>query len=691
MEVPKLVVLEGGKRPEPPGDYIHQVFGSGGFLDKIFPGYQPRDGQIKLARAIDRGIRDGRHVIGEGPTGTGKSLAYSVPAAYHAAHSGKRVCIITANKNLQRQIYQKDLADLAKAVPWKFKYAIRKGHNSYLCLRDFENETYRDLLREAPEFDDIIDETAVWAAGTTTGDFEDSPGPPPRVWGAFSTSREECDGRKCGSFEECFAKLARDRAQKAEIIVTNYHLFFLHLKLGEGSRILPPFDVVILDEAHNAAGIARDFFGQEMTFGAIYRCVSNMHSINAKGFRDKARDSRDEVLRTANILWGELSLRARTRRHIFADGNTLPSEALEKALLDASEVYRGAAHILDPSGDTDIESAKRGSDAANYRKLADLSKEKSEALGEFRVMANEFMTYFVEGSGAEEKGKYVRLKSKAVEVGGYLRRAMFERYPTVIQTSATLAVRGGNGGDFAYVRREMGMGKMGDRPALEIEELVVESPFDWPKQSLLVIPRSMPEPKHEDEAWDQAVCDHLERIVNIVYGRTLGLFTSYRMLQKARDHLRATTKWKILVQGEGTNRELAERFQSDVGSVLLGTESFSEGISIEGEACTCVVLDKIPFINKNDPIVHALDLRLKRRKSREHVFQSYMLPEAVIDFKQRVGRLIRTVDDVGVIVALDKRLLTMPYRTQFTKSIPPIRRADSLDAIKPFLEGVGAL
>lgn len=696
MDASKLAVIQGGEKPE---DYLGDVFGEGGHLAKMIPGYRPRPGQIQLAKAIDRSIREGRHVIGEGPTGTGKSLAYAVPASYFAAFEGKKVCIVTANKNLQRQIYQKDLADLARAVPWKFKYAIRKGVNSYLCARNFEDLDPGDLYRDEPAHIEIADATIEWARNTETGDFEESPGPPPKIWAAFSTSREECDGRKCKSYSDCFARKARDYSAPASIIVTNYHLFFMHLSLGEASNILPKFDVVILDEAHRAANIARDFFGVEITFGSIYRCVNAMHTVDLKNFKSRGMGLRDMVMRETNRLWAELAYRAKSRQHIFSDKKPLPSEPLEKLLASAAEFYLEAssATAIGPAqgamlGRKKKDEDRQGALSATYQKNGEQCKKKAEQLAEFRAVANEHATYFIDGIANEEaKSKYVRLKSKAVEVGGYMRHRLFMAYPTVVQTSATLAVRGGDRGDFAYLRREMGMGKMKDVEDLQVEELVVESPFNWPKQAMLVIPRTMPEFKAGDPNWDLAVCDHMQQIVTAVRGRTLGLFTSYRMLQKTRDHLRSTTGYRILTQGEATNRELAEQFQADVDSVLLGTESFSEGVSIEGESCTCVVLDKIPFLNQDDPVVMALDKRMKARGGRENVFQTHMLPEAIISFKQRVGRLIRTIKDVGVVVVLDKRLISKPYRTQFLKSIPPIRKEETLDAIAPFLRGVGAL
>lgn len=684
MEVHLPVVTEDPHPPE--RDYIHAVFGKGGYLDVRIDGYQPRDGQIKLARAIDRGIRDGRHVIGEGPTGTGKSFAYSVPAAYHAVHSGKKVCIVTANKNLQRQIYQKDLASLAAAVPWPFTYAIRKGVTSYLCRRNFDARTYQEVMFETTEQRQMLEATVQWAETTKTGDYEDSPGPPPKVWAGFSTGREECDGRKCVRFGECFAKQAKDASEKASIIVTNYHLFFLHLRMGEERPILPKFDVVIMDEAHRAANIAREFFGQEITFGGLHRCVKDLHMINVTRFKGRGQLLRQAFMLEVNRMWDLLSARARAHDHVITEKNRVDTTALEERLEEIRLFYDEVADALDPASTTfDAKGASQGSQPGPYRKMAGKCFEKKEELAEFRSLAGEGMVYFIEGSGYEPHGKYVRLKSKAVEVSGFMRPMLFERFKTVVQTSATLAVRGGSGGDFAYLRREMGMNPREGAVDLSVEELVVESPFDWPQQAMLVIPSTMPEFVHGDDRWDKAVLDHTQKTVELMNGRTLCLFTSFRMLEAARDRLRKETSFRILVQGEKTNRELAAEFQSDVHSVLLGTESFAEGVSIEGEACSCVLLDKIPFINKNDPVMMGLERRLKKRGSRDDVFRTYMLPEAIISFKQRVGRLIRTVEDIGVVVVLDRRLLTKTYRKQFIKSIPPVRLVTDLAAIKPFL------
>ena len=698
MMTPLLTVIQGG-RSQPEGDYLKEVFGDHGYLAQLFPGYKPRPGQIQLATAIDAAIRDPHHVIGEGPTGTGKSLAYLVPAAYHAVHHGKRVCVVTANKNLQRQIYQKDLADLARAVPWPFTYSIRKGISSYLCRRDLAKEKYRELLLETGIDQRQVEATVEWAKQTRTGDFEESPGPPPKVWSHFSTSREDCDGKKCRYLDECHVAEAKRRAAGAHITVTNYHLFFMHLAMGEGSTIFPPFDVVIFDEAHNAANIARDFFGTEISWGTFYRLVNKLHLVEVQSMKLRGTKLRDDFLAGLNRFWDQLAERARGPAAVFREDYPLDSEPFEQLIQEAVDFYAAAAAALerpapqqDLFGSTSFRAAapKAAAEADSYKKLAIKLTAKRDQIVAHRLMSDKGMVYFAEGGGGTAEGaKRVKLRSRAIEVGGFMRKMLFEGYPTVVQTSATLAVLGGGAGSFAFLRREMGMGTNSLHEDLKVDELVVESPFNWPKQALLVIPRSMPEFAYGNVDWDKAVCDHVEEVVNVMRGRTLGLFTSYRMLQMVRDRLRERTSWRVLVQGEATNRELATEFQQDVHSVLLGTESFAEGISIEGEACSCVVLDKIPFPHADDPVLQAIEARYKRRGGRESVFQTHMLPEAIISFKQRVGRLIRTIKDVGVVVVLDKRLLTKGYRRQFIQSIPPLRREEGLDAIKPFLREKG--
>ena len=685
-----FTVINAVMPPKDDGDYILDVFGVGGSLSKTIPGYLPRTGQIALARAIDKGIREGRHVIGEGPTGTGKSLAYSVPAAYHAVTSGRQFCIVTANKTLQGQIATKDLPALREAVGWNFTFAVRKGLNSYLCERDYRNGKWRDLLFDQDlkiGEDTQIEETNRWAEGTTTGDFEESPGPNPKVWGAFSTTRDGCDGTKCQQFKQCFVQKAKAASKEANIIITNYHLFYLHLRhvaSGRPGWILPPFDAAILDEAHNAAGIARDFFGDEVTFGTVYRCVTNMHMAEVRGFKKRGEKLRDAVLFETRQLWNAFSARARQGRSLLKKDGECDSVALENLLGESETFYTDLARALGKRG-----SAVNAMEATQAEQLAERCESVRKKLEIFRCLPakdsdpSQRLVYFIEGTGLPNKdGKpaFVKLKSKALLVGPYLNSVLFDKLSTVVQTSATLAIRGKNTKeDFHYLRREMGMTRRDD-----VDELVVASPFDWERQALLVIPEAMP--NYQDKSWPDEVCKAFEAIIRLVGGRTLGLFTSYKMLHMVRDYLlRRQLPFEVMAQGDATNAELQRRFREDVSSVLLGSQSFAEGVDIQGEACSCVVLDKLPFIPPNDPLLQGLE------QFEKNVFSTYQIPESIIAFKQRVGRLIRTVDDTGVIVVLDKRIHTKGYGRRFLGSIPPVGVSKSIDSIAPFLQKVGSL
>jgi ATP-dependent DNA helicase DinG len=676
-----LSVLPGGAGKS---DYIDDVFGPHGYLAKQVSGYRPRPGQIELARAIDKGIREGRHVIGEGPTGTGKSLAYSVPAAYHAVHNHKRVLIVTANKTLQAQIVNKDLKDLLQAVPWRFTYAVRKGITSYLCARDYREKRWKEVEDEDPS---MVLDTCEWADTTEDGDFETSPGPPTKIWAAFSTTNDECDGpKRCRDRDECYVLKAKEAAAGAHIVVTNYHLLYRHLNhvaSGKPGTVLPDFDVAILDEAHNAANIARDFLGEEATvgFNSIYRCVSNLHMVDVASMRLKCAEIKHQILEEARRLWGDFAAMTRAGKRIFDKPDDCKSTHLEELLGVAKGLYLELAEVLTVV--TSLKGSRTGAAravaAAGFQSLAERCGKVIDKLMKFRLQKISGLVYYLEGPSEN-----IKLRSKALRVGRFMRENLFLPTSSVIQTSATLAVKGGGKSDFDYLKREMGMKELPN-----VDELTVASPFNWPKQALLVIPEDMPIYEFKDgnsDPFDAQVQEHFEKIVRIVQGRTMGLFTSYKLMEKVRDHLRRSRlPYEVLVQREGTNRDLQHRFRHDISSILLGTQSFAEGVDIQGEACTCVVLDKINFIPKDDPVMVGL------AKTDKDVFNHYSVPEAIISFKQRLGRLIRSINDVGVVVVLDRRLLTKSYGKHFIQSIPPLQVAKNLSEIAPFLKRVGAL
>jgi len=724
-----LRVLEGGRVDES-GDYIEDVFGAKGYLAKLVKGYQPRLGQMALARAIDQGIREGRHVISEGPTGTGKSLAYSVPAAYHAIHSRKKICIVTANKTLQSQIVNKDLEELRAATGWKFSFMIRKGLSNYLCSRDYARGIWSEALAEDPDAEDMISAMRDWADTTEDGDREGSPGPSNQLWKSFSTTHDDCATPKnCPSAEDCFADKAKNRAKATQIIVTNYHLFYRHLtfearrlreaeakckeenkewdlelynkKLRQNNNgILPVFDVVIMDEAHHAPEIARDHLGEDATvsWSLVQRCISGLHEAAEYGGRT-AEATRMRAMTWLNSLWDGLEKRLVSDLVVFGPGDELESAQLEQALHEVATAYTAAARSATlPPG----KKALSGRDIemsvvrARFDKMAARCHVAAAKLKSFRVRDIDSLVYFAEKETSDDGRSHIKLKAKALQVGRFMREELFDKFPTVVQTSATLAIKTRGSSDFDHVRREMGMRNM-----TRVIELAVPSPFDWHSQALLVVPRTMPlydtKSKDDNAAYNQAALEHMESIIKTVKGRTLVLFTSHKSMKRAAVYLRDRLPYEVYVQGEGTNLELQRKFRSNVDSVLLGTESFAEGVDIQGEACSCVILEKLSFAPPNDPILVGLkmqnqELLRKDPKARiVDVFNEYSVPAALTKFKQRTGRLLRSIRDVGAIVCLDRRVTEYGYGYRFIGSIPPIRISKDLSDIAPFLRSLGAL
>jgi ATP-dependent DNA helicase DinG len=701
---------EGSSPPGPPGDYINDVFGNEGYLSKNIPNYQERPSQIALARSIDEAIRTRKHVIAEGPTGTGKSLAYAVPAAYHAVHSGRRFCIVTSNKTLQQQIYSKDLKALREAVPWNFTYAIRKGIGSYLCERDLRSGKYERLLREVQlgegpenkEMEEMIHATLDWAKTTKDGDSETITGMAPnrRVWSQFSTDRDACDGKHCSAIADCHSRKAREAAEGVHIIVTNYWMFYLHVRNStkdQPSPILPEFDVAIMDEAHNASEIARGFWGLELSKWSIRKAIASLRQPDFAEFQkegdklwDKCWTEIDRVWDYANKRYKEGDIRLRFREE-------LKTKVLERHLDDAARFYRKVGKVWEPDADrkdhdAKIARAKAGRLFKRANKVADLQNK----LELFRTMPMleedrwKRQVYYMEKEDSDD----VKLLSKSLFVGAHLRHQLFDVYPTVVQTSATLAINGRSRSQFTHLKEEMGM------LGLDNLELTVDSPFKWESQCMLVVPDESVIPSYSKnfDDWQAQLGAVVERIIRMVNGRTMVLFTSLKRMNAVKEHLAGVKlPFNVYTQGELSPGELQRKFKSEINSVLLGSKRFSEGIDVQGEACTCVIIDKLPFGQPNDPVLQAIgDMRAQeegvtKEEGGKLAFMEHSVPEAIISFKQRMGRLIRTVSDCGVVIVLDDRLKTRSYGYRFMRSIPKVRQTRKLEDITPFLRGLGLL
>jgi ATP-dependent DNA helicase DinG len=629
-------------------DYLDQVFGPGGVFASQFPGYQTRPPQVDLARQIEHAIAAGGHLLAEAPTGTGKSAAQCVPAIFHAANHDKRVVVVTANIALQEQLTKKDLPLLRDLLPWPFRFAVLKGKSNYACAEKLVQlrSRQRDLFGDAG-LDRQVGQVLEWAKSSHTGDSSDLPfSPSARTWADVSVTSETCLGSSCPSLEKCFVERARIEAQNAHVVVTNYHVLGAHIaaRLETGNDcVLPPHDVLILDEAHAAAGILRD-------------CL---------GFRLVARDL-DEMVQAARQAFGKHELGAIIERAHLLDylGQRVRGERGRKGPVRAGADVVG----LEVSAAIDALSAlaeKRAGDMegegrAAWQRLARKAKTIASRVTEATECSDANKVYWVEVDFNDR----VTVCASPIDVAPILRRALFDATKTVCLLSATLAVEG----HFGFIRRELGV------PSTAAE-LVVDSPFEYPRQSLLVVPAGMPEPTQPE--FPEACAKVVQEVVDRCEGRTLGLFTSYRNLNAVAERLQ--TRHRVLKQGDLPRNELIRLFKEDEHSVLLGTDSFWTGIDVPGPALTAVVIDKLPFPSPDEPVIAALAQRDKNG------FATQLLPRAIIKLKQGVGRLVRTQSDIGTVVICDGRLRSKRYGDQVLRSLPPMLRSSRLAAISEFL------
>ena len=640
------------------GDYLEDVFGPAGLLAKAFAGYAPRPGQVLLARAVDQAMRGTTHLLAEGPCGTGKSLAYGVPAVWHAHHHQKRVLIVTANIALQEQLVTKDLPLLRRLLPWPFTFALLKGRSHYLCRERLQQTTVGGTFAGFTKttLDTQIRKVAKWASRTETGDASELPFlAEPRVWARFSVGHDDCKGGGCAQRTHCFANKARKAAAAANIIVTNYHLLFANLALRrETGRdvLLPPYHLLVLDEAQEAADAARGFFGYQLAERAVTRLARDADALGGRPLAPRLRRSAETFFRALPAA---------------AKKASAPDHRLQTpGWISADEVLSGLEEIADRA--QGVLDSRESAPAA--RSKAQAAKRKARTLhARFRdavQLGDPNMVYWLE---TDKKGVH-RVQAKPLDVGGDLGPELFPVGVGTVLVSATMTTSG----TFDFIRSELGV-----PPAAA--EVVAPSPFDFGRQALLLLPPGIPDPREEGHL--EAIAAQYRDVITACEGRTLGLFTSYQALNAVYERVKGGPH-RILRQGERGRTELARTFREETSSVLFGTESFWTGIDVPGEALTAVVIDKLPFPNVSDPWVAGLAAR------HPDAFQRHFLPRTIMLLRQGVGRLIRATTDVGVVVLLDPRLQTKAYGRGVLASLPKMRRATAVAAIKPFLDAARA-
>lgn len=614
---------------------VEATFGPSGPLAAGNPHYEARPGQVHLARAIHDALVDGHHLLAEGPCGIGKSKAYGIPAA-HLARAGKRVLIVTASIALQEQLIMKDLPAISREFG-EFTFAMLKGRSNYLCVEQAASAGDEGLSGDDAAAFDVV---STWAKATKTGDKSELLiKPSDLVWRRFSISTDECPKRKCPSFEVCHATKARERASSAGVLVTNYHLFFLDL--ASGGQILPSCDVVILDEAHEAADIARDLLGSRVSRGSFERIAKAAKETNGK---------LGERIRTEAAAFFDRLLRFHDSDHY-------------------SKIIRWPLPI-DPSGLVEA-TADFVRDNAKHH-LAESALRLAGTVEACVSVKDPDCVYSIEVKESV-RGRHAALVSRYVHPGGYLARNMWPKYKSIVAVSATLTTDG----KFDFVRRELGAPDAA-------REVVVDTPFDFRAQALLVVPPSTEVPEPSDPRFLDVAALLVIRTIEACGGRTLGLFTSYRALNNIYERVKqAFPELTVLRQGDAPTTVLVQRFKEDTRSVLLGTTSLWTGVDVPGEALTGLVIDKLPFGSPDDPVA------LRIAETDRGAFGSFTVPKSILVLRQGVGRLIRSRRDVGAVVILDRRLSTKGYGKRFERSLPAMQRATSTAQIASFLRARG--
>lgn len=677
--------------------FIHDVFGVGGMLAAHFDGYRPRPGQIQMAETIHAAINGSggpSHVLAEGPTGTGKSLAYSVPAILNAITTRKTVVIVTANIALQEQLVEKDLPLLKKVLPFDFSFALLKGIGNYLCLdalEETQNEQTLGLRFSGPASDDEIEkheQIIEWSRLTRRGDRNELPFEPGAVWSQFSTTSDDCKREKCDKRRECFALSAIESAKSADVIVTNYHVLCAAISVARKTnynvQIIPSSSVVVCDEAHKLPDIAREFFGTNVSFGAVRKQIRKATKRGSELARTGAPKSLAEKTEAAATkFFGELTAFYDSRPHegrLKRPGAADASEFLA-SLDELRRAAERAAESLEGAGG-DKKIAKRKRELENVAaRMADTRAAVDAAM----TLSNEpAEVYYLE---ADKAGRAV-VRSKVINVAPILEHDLFGVGPLTedgdagedprpdhaVITSATITT----GGTFEFIARELGA------PMADTATVIGESPFSR-DQSLLIVPdaRTVPFANGATTGHFAAkVPELMAQIVEAARGRTLCLFTSYKNLRATRDHFIRTgiaRRFRVLVQGDAPRSQLVAEFKADTHSILLGTESFWAGVDVQGEALSCVAIDKLPFPHFHDPVMSMLS------EHDDRAFFTQMIPRASIQLKQGVGRLIRTVADRGVVVILDRRIVDKGYGKSIVRSLPESYRSRDLADIADFL------
>jgi ATP-dependent DNA helicase DinG len=628
-------------------DELEKILGPNGVIAANHPAYEYRLGQIRMAQAIGEAIEQSSHLCVEAGTGTGKTLAYLLPLIF----SNKRVIVSTATKNLQEQLFSKDIPFLEKALGRKLSVCYMKGRSNYLCwnrLEEIEAATY--LF--SPHDPEYLRSIKKWVHKTRTGDRAELSDLPEdmQLWHHLDARREICSGQKCRNFDACFITKVRQQALESDIVIVNHHLFFADLALRQGDfgSVLPDYSILVFDEAHEIEDIATQYFGITISNYRIEELMRDAERLLAETGSDSA------------FLSKQIAKLADRSREFFAPFQTREGRFSLKTFGTGTGIRRGLNSHDDLS---DAYQALRIQMHAIRTGLVNLpvQSDNIEALARRCLELENDFSEILESESAEHvywceiRGRGVFLWASPINIAALLRDRLFSSVDCAILTSATLST----GDNFSFVKSRLGLENAG--------ELIVPSHFDFKSQAVFYIPRNIPEPR--EEGWVRHACNELETILDASQGRAFLLFTSYSQMEQVFHLLKDRLRYPLMIQGEKSKSGLLEAFRSTPNAVLFATSSFWQGVDVQGEQLSCVVIDKLPFSVPSDPVVAARIAQIN--ESGGNAFYDYQIPTATILLKQGLGRLIRSKTDRGILALLDKRILTKSYGRVFLRSLPP--------------------
>ena len=661
---------------------VSDVFAPDGALARAVPDFEPRAGQIEMASAVARAFEDGGVLLAEAGTGTGKTLAYLVPAIL----SRQRVLISTGTKNLQEQIYFKDIPALRDALGIPFTATYMKGRANYLCLHRMDQLT--GGATGAPAVHDVfLPIIKEWSARTETGDraeLEDLPEDLP-FWNEVSATAETCLGTECARYDECFVTRMRQRAAASDLVIVNHHLLCADAAVRQNAfgEVIPACTNAVLDEAHQLEDVATQYFGFSVSTYRLEELARDVERLAASGAIDD-RQSQDDLANAidklrdhARAFFAELAYAHRTSGQTRGEERVRATDASLRGTHDAAAHLTSALDVVESTlallrksssgaGDAPGESNEPGEDNARAEEIAALARRAGELRTELRFLlraGDAEYVYFV-----EFRGRGIFLRASPVDVSKIVRELLLDRMRTTILTSATLTVDG----TFDYIRDRLGISTA--------SELRLPSEFDFARQAILYLPPRMPDPRSADFAL--AAGREVIEILRRTEGRAFVLFTSYATLGAVQAMAEMALDYPMFVQGTAPRSQLLRQFRATPHAVLFATSSFWQGVDVIGDALSCVIIDKLPFASPSDPITAARIEAIRERGGEP--FGEYQVPLAILALQQGLGRLIRHRRDRGVLAVLDPRLRTKGYGRRFLGSLPPAPVVHDLSRIEAF-------